>query len=923
QIFGNLKSVIMVATTALLLFKGVAIEKAMTSFAISMASVIFDVGVMTSVTKGATLAMNNLKIAFTENPLGWVALGITVIASAFMIFNNRTADTIKKQQELRDQMSQVADEYKASKTEIDGLNKLLEEQQTIQAKDPTKLTADEKTRLNDIESQLAGTVPEATTAYDKNNKALAENLDLTKKLVAMKLEEAKGKALEVVSSVNPDDELAKVKKAKAYKDTIEGLMTQKGDEGGSDLRYKTLNSGLAWTQSQEKEIKNTKDQTAVLQFLATAHAGYDKEVTSGTKSLNDYNMAADFTNKNMGTKNKIITDSSVGIGLNTSATDSNTNATTKNASAIDAQAQAEAKSKVEAAAKAEAVKKLTDSFDSSMDSMSSYNKLMEQYNTDGHFSADSVKDIIDNHSELAGYLNNEPALYDKISEAMNSSKDTANKAYAEMMNSSESYYSSNIKGTDTIRKALGEYYNNLSSAQKADLENAKSLAEAKAIVEKELIVRLSKLWDTYNLAVVDVLNRHANLAAQMDSGGDDSAAAEAQLSKIMNANQKVVDAGNNAKKVQDQVNAINTSFSNITADIKAPNIDSVGKSTSATKDNTSATKENASAKADQTEASKALTKANKELADATKQATNSEKDFQSAMKSLAITMSLLDVSQEKLEEHSQAYRDGMKEKAKLIQNEIDLTKKQISLNTSNVNVLTALEGKASVASGNATASEAGNQIVAKAKEYLGTPYVWGGTSTKGFDCSGLVSYVYKELGTSISRTSQAQSKDGVAVAKKNLQPGDLVFFGDASAPHHVGIYMGGDQYLHSPKTGDKVKISTLSSRADYAGARRVSVDGASNISESTGTTSSSSSSSSSSSGKYAGGYQNGKYKDWINEYGAKYGINPNLLAGVIQTESAFNPNARNKGSGATGLGQFLASTAQDEGLSDRTDPESS
>ena len=294
QIFGNLKSVIMVATTALLLFKGVAIEKAMTSFAISMASVIFDVGVMTSVTKGATLAMNNLKIAFTENPLGWVALGITAIVSAVMIFNNHTDETIKKQQELRDQMSQVADEYKASMTEVDGLNKLLSEQQAIQSKDQSKLTADEKTRLHDIEVQLAGAIPNATTAYDNENKAMAENLDLTKKLVAMKLEEAKGKALEVVSSVNPDDELAKLKKAKAYKDTTEELMTQKGDEGGSDLRYKTLNSGLAWTQAQEKEIKNTKDQTAVLQFLATAHAGYDKEVTSGTKSLNDYKYGCRF-----------------------------------------------------------------------------------------------------------------------------------------------------------------------------------------------------------------------------------------------------------------------------------------------------------------------------------------------------------------------------------------------------------------------------------------------------------------------------------------------------------------------------------------------------------------------------------------------------------------------------------------------------
>ncbi|HEY8892611.1 MAG TPA: phage tail tape measure protein, partial [Clostridium sp.] len=90
--------------------------------------------------------------------------------------------------------------------------------------------------------------------------------------------------------------------------------------------------------------------------------------------------------------------------------------------------------------------------------------------------------------------------------------------------------------------------------------------------------------------------------------------------------------------------------------------------TAATKAGTEADKENASAKADQTEASKALTKANKELADATKASTNSVKDYDSAMKALSITMSLLDVSQEKLEEHSQAYRDGMKQKAKLIQN---------------------------------------------------------------------------------------------------------------------------------------------------------------------------------------------------------------------------------------------------------------
>jgi len=78
-----------------------------------------------------------------------------------------------------------------------------------------------------------------------------------------------------------------------------------------------------------------------------------------------------------------------------------------------------------------------------------------------------------------------------------------------------------------------------------------------------------------------------------------------------------------------------------------------------------------------------------------------------------------------------------------------------------------------------------------------------------------------------------------------------------------------------------------------------------------------------SSGNYAGGYANGKYKDWINQSGSKYGIDPNLIAGIIQTESSFNPLARNSKSGATGLGQFLYSTAKEEGLSDRTDAKSS
>ena len=104
------------------------------------------------------------------------------------------------------------------------------------------------------------------------------------------------------------------------------------------------------------------------------------------------------------------------------------------------------------------------------------------------------------------------------------------------------------------------------------------------------------------------------------------------------------------------------------------------------------------------------------------------------------------------------------------------------------------------------------------KSKLGTPYLWGGTGPR-YDCSGLMMKAYASVGISIPRTSKQQSTFGKSVSKSNLQIGDLVFFG--SPVHHVGMYCGNNQYIHSPKTGDVVKISSLSGRKDYTCARRV------------------------------------------------------------------------------------------------------
>ena len=102
-------------------------------------------------------------------------------------------------------------------------------------------------------------------------------------------------------------------------------------------------------------------------------------------------------------------------------------------------------------------------------------------------------------------------------------------------------------------------------------------------------------------------------------------------------------------------------------------------------------------------------------------------------------------------------------------------------------------------------------------QYLGTPYVYGGASPGGFDCSGFVMYVFNQIGVSLPHNAAAQYGYGMPVSRDQLQPGDLVFFNGLG---HVGIYIGGGQMIHSPHTGDVVKISSLSGwyASTYVGA---------------------------------------------------------------------------------------------------------
>ena len=104
-----------------------------------------------------------------------------------------------------------------------------------------------------------------------------------------------------------------------------------------------------------------------------------------------------------------------------------------------------------------------------------------------------------------------------------------------------------------------------------------------------------------------------------------------------------------------------------------------------------------------------------------------------------------------------------------------------------------------------------------AQQFIGVPYVWGGASPSGFDCSGLVQYVYAKVGRSLPRVTYAQETAGSYISVSQAQPGDLLFWGSKGSSHHVAIYMGGGQYIHAPQPGQSVTIQSISYYApDFA-----------------------------------------------------------------------------------------------------------
>jgi hypothetical protein len=207
--------------------------------------------------------------------------------------------------------------------------------------------------------------------------------------------------------------------------------------------------------------------------------------------------------------------------------------------------------------------------------------------------------------------------------------------------------------------------------------------------------------------------------------------------------------------------------------------------------------------------------------------------------------------------------------------------------------------------GAGTATEAG--VVADAQKYLGVPYLWGGTDpSQGLDCSGLTQRVYADLGISLPRTAAQQATQGRAVASlAQARPGDLVFFDYGSSTagiDHVGVYIGNGQMIAAPQEGETVRVQPVGTPTVI---RRILPDGTSSTQGGSGGGS---------------GLSGVPYADLFRQAGARYGVDPAVLAAVASQESGFNAGAVSQ-AGAVGLMQFMPSTASGLGINPR-DPSS-
>lgn len=430
-----------------------------------------------------------------------------------------------------------------------------------------------------------------------------------------------------------------------------------------------------------------------------------------------------------------------------------------------------------------------------------YNQALSELDNTGKLSAETTQLIATKHKELIPYLNNEAEMHKYLGESILQQQEIEQQVLLNELKDNSDFYSKMLTNN-------ASYFTSIKNNYGINASSYKTYTELIEAINKTMLGGMLEDWDKYYGTIDEALqaqennNENGEMSAGMHMNGDPvhDAKYKTEVSDIEKKSQKF-------QKGKELIKSLETEFSKGTGDFNK----SINGTTDELNDGF-------------IPANKDATTATKEQTAAIKEANNAMKDYENQLKSIDNLLKAQQDYTEGLYKGSQKYRDSLKDELSILKKKEDILKNSIGAASNQSNKL-----------GGSGSSILGQQVVADAQKYLGTPYVWGGESTSGFDCSGLVQYVFKELNKEIGRSTYDQIKEGTSVNKDQLQPGDLVFFGTSDNPHHVGIYAGNGEMVEAPHTGANVRIASID-RSDYLTARRI-VSGGSNDSNNSSNTS--------------------------------------------------------------------------------------
>ncbi|GCD10449.1 phage tail tape measure protein [Clostridium tagluense] len=788
--FLNLKGIILLVATAFAVFNGQAIVSSIGAMLSGVgATVSYIAGLFALTGAEAMASITTTKLAYDirllgtamlENPLGIALVAMTAMIAGLVLYKNHLENVKKANDELFESSKKIEKQRGDASVLLMKMDSL--QKQANDTSDVKKSTQ-AKSDLLEVQKQMATILPNTTSGFTDEGVAVSENTSLIREQLELKKQEMVLNAQKFMNENKGMSELA-TKYAQAKKDV---------------LALKVAQAQGKKTITVQNDYKDGSKTATVEVDISKALEEKNKFMQDSISLMGQYNVYSDILNKNTGSSMQAIT-------LETKAIDANTKSTEDNASATGS-------STVKVSDFATAMGTMSELMKTAKVNISEANSILDQHTKSNEWDLEAIIKLSDKYPDLLECIGNDASMTEKLRTIKEKEKNTVLDSLRKQVLANNAMVDSlaTAYGVDVKNKAMAE------GAKNQSVINAIKIRIQAYQTEMDAISTTSQASN--KLALSKGLNSWLSSGKILETADGDKAKTDALKAKIAQSQTDL----KNLTTATENYNKLKTVSGNLDKYL-----------TSTGDDLNDGTKERIKAEKADTAQQKELTAQQKLLTAETKRATNATKDYETAMKSLSIQLKAQDISLGKLNENSSKYRSGLEKKAELLKADIKLTEQSIITNTKNAKALMNIEGKPNTSntiSSKNVASSAGQAVVNEAKKYLGTPYVWGGTNQEGFDCSGLVQFVYKKLGKDISRTTTTQINEGSKIAKKDLQVGDTVFFGNPSEPHHEGIYVGSGQYLHAPRTGDVVKISDLNSRSDFAGARRMVSGGTSIPSE--------------------------------------------------------------------------------------------